>query len=228
MSVAKIPARADFRVLAAERLVWHSARDALSRGHPPRYDPPPVQLQGIAMNRIRSIRYLVLAAALTWFSATWAADSPALGSAAPEFKLQDQNGKWHELKDYRGKFVALYFYPKDQTPGCTTQACEFRDNIFAFRDAGAVILGVSVDDVESHKKFSEKHGLPFPILADDKKVAAKQYGVLKRFLGTIELAKRDTFLIDPKGKIVRHYPDVDPEGHSQLVLKDIKELQAKS
>lgn len=179
------------------------------------------------MNRFRSIRYLVLAAALAWVSASWAAEAPALGSAAPEFKLQDQNGKWHQLKDYRGKFVALYFYPKDQTPGCTTQACEFRDNIFAFRDAGAVILGVSVDDVESHKKFSEKHGLPFPILADDKKVAAKAYGVLKRFLGTIELAKRDTFLIDPQGKVVRHYTDVDPKGHSQLVLKDIKELSAR-
>ncbi|MET0533678.1 MAG: peroxiredoxin [Steroidobacter sp.] len=155
------------------------------------------------------------------------AQGPALGSPAPEFKMQDQNGKWHELKDYRGKWVALYFYPKDQTPGCTTQACEFRDNIFAFRDAGAVILGVSVDDVESHKKFSEKHGLPFPILADPEKVTAKQYGVLKRFLGVAELAKRDTFLIDPEGKIVRHYADVDPKGHSQVVLKDIKELSAK-
>jgi peroxiredoxin Q/BCP len=179
------------------------------------------------MNRIRSIRYLMLAAVVAWVGVTWAANSPTLGSAAPEFKLQDQNGKWHELKDYRGKFVALYFYPKDQTPGCTTQACEFRDNIFAFRDANAVILGVSVDDVESHKKFSEKHGLPFPILADADKVTAKEYGVLKRFLGTVQLAKRDTFLIDPQGKIVRHYPDVDPKGHSQLVLKDIKELSAK-
>ena len=148
-------------------------------------------------------------------------------AAAPEFKLQDQNGKWHELKDYRGKWVALYFYPKDQTPGCTTQACEFRDNIFAFRDAGAVILGISVDDVESHKKFSEKHGLPFPILADPTKETAKKYGVLKSYLGTMELAKRDTFLIDPQGRIVKHYADVDPKGHSQIVLKDIKELQKK-
>ena len=177
------------------------------------------------------IRYLAIAATLAWFgppTIASAAEGPAVGAPAPEFKLQDQNGKWHELKDYHGKWVALYFYPKDQTPGCTTQACEFRDNIFAFRDAGAVILGVSVDDVESHKKFSEKHGLPFPILADAEKVVAKQYGVLKRFLGTVELAKRDTFLIDPQGKIVRHYADVDPKGHSQVVLKDIKELAKKS
>jgi peroxiredoxin Q/BCP len=181
--------------------------------------------------RIRAwAQSLILAVAFTWLAASvsQAAEGPALGSPAPDFKLQDQNGKWHELKDYRGKWVALYFYPKDKTPGCTTQACEFRDNIFAFRDADAVILGVSVDDVESHKEFSEKHGLPFPILADDKKAVARQYGVLKRFLGTVELAKRDTYLIDPTGKIVRHYEDVDPKGHSELVLKDIKALQKKS
>ncbi len=176
-------------------------------------------------------RSWLLAVTFTWLAASVAQaaeKSPAVGSAAPDFKLQDQNGKWHELKNYRGKWVALYFYPKDQTSGCTTQACEFRDNVFAFRDADAVILGVSVDDVESHKEFSEKHGLPFPLLADDKKAVARQYGVLKRFLGTSELARRDTFLIDPEGKVVRHYEDVNPKGHSQLVLKDIKELQAKT
>ncbi len=143
------------------------------------------------------------------------------GSMAPEFRLQDQNGKWHQIKDYRGKWIALYFYPKDQTPGCTTQACEFRDNIFAFRDAGAVILGVSVDDVASHKKFSEKHGLPFPILADPTKETATRYDVIS-FAG---YARRETFLIDPQGRIAKHYLDVDPKGHSQVVLKDIEELK---
>jgi peroxiredoxin Q/BCP len=179
------------------------------------------------MNRSRSIPFALALALVAWLGAAYAAQ-PTLGSAAPDFKLQDQSGKWHTLADYRGKWVTLYFYPKDQTPGCTTQACEFRDNIFAFRDANAVILGVSVDDVESHKKFSEKHGLPFPILADPTKETAKRYGVLKSYLGTMELAKRDTFLIDPQGKIVKHYADVDPKGHSQLVLKDIKELQKKT
>src|ERR1044072_9412273 len=180
------------------------------------------------MKRIRSLRFLLLPLLLAWLPAAYAeGTAPALGATAPDFKLQDQNGKWHELKDYRGKWVALYFYPKDKTPGCTTQACEFRDNIFAFRDAGAVILGGSVDDVESHNECDEKHSATFTLLADSDKVVAKQYGVLKRFLGTIELAKRDTFLIDPSGKIVRHYADVDPKGHSQLVLKDIKELSEK-
>ena len=153
---------------------------------------------------------------------------PKEGELAPDFELQADDGSTVKLSNLRGKKVILYAYPAAMTPGCTTQACEFRDNVFAFRDANAVILGVSVDDVESHKEFSEKHGLPFPILADDKKVVAKEYGVLKRFLGTFELAKRDTFLIDPQGKIVRHYADVDPKGHSQIVLKDIKDLQAKS
>ena len=159
-------------------------------------------------------------------SAAWA-QIPPLGKPAPEFRLQDQNGKWHTLQDYRGQWVALYFYPKDQTPGCTTQACEFRDNIFAFKEAGAVILGVSVDDVKSHEEFAKKHSLPFSILADSKKETAKKYGVLKSYLGTMELAKRDTFLIDPEGRIVKYYADVEPKGHSQVVLADIKALQAK-
>jgi thioredoxin-dependent peroxiredoxin len=183
---------------------------------------------GNPMNRIRSLRYLLLPLLLAWLvSASADGTVPAVGSAAPEFKLQDQNGKWHELKDYRGKWVALYFYPKDATPGCTAQACEFRDNIFAFRDANAQVLGISVDDVESHKKFSEKHGLPFPILADSNKEITKKYGVLKTYLGTMELAKRDTFLIDPQGKVVKHYADVDPKADSKNVLADIKALSQK-
>jgi peroxiredoxin Q/BCP len=154
----------------------------------------------------------------------WAA-TPTLGSTAPAFKLQDQAGKWHELVDYRGKWVALYFYPKDQTPGCTAQACEFRDNVFAFREAGAVILGISVDDVESHRKFAEKHGLPFALLADTSKDTARRYGVLKTFIGGMDLARRETFLIDPQGRIIKRYANIEPRGHSTQVLKDLKELQ---
>jgi len=161
--------------------------------------------------------------------ATWvqAAEAPAIGSMAPAFKLQDQNGQWHTLDEYRGKWLALYFYPKDNTPGCTTQACEFRDNVFAFRDANAVIVGISLDDVTSHKKFAEEHGLPFTLLADPTKQTAKSYGVLTKMMGIMEVAQRDTFLIDPTGKIVKHYVRVDPKGHSQLVLADIKALQSK-
>jgi peroxiredoxin Q/BCP len=153
------------------------------------------------------------------------AATPVLGSPAPAFKLQDQGGKWHELQDYRGKWVVLYFYPKDQTPGCTTQACGFRDNIAGFREAGAVVLGISVDDVDSHRKFADKNSLTFPLLADPSKETVRKYGVLKSYIGGMQLAKRDTFVIDPEGRIAKRYADVDPKGHSQQVLNDIKELQ---
>jgi peroxiredoxin Q/BCP len=151
---------------------------------------------------------------------------PAVGKPAPAFKLQDQAGKWHTLADYKGKWVAMYFYPKDDTPGCTTQACGFRDNIFAFNKEGAVILGISVDEVTSHKEFAEKHSLPFTLLADSDKAVARSYGVLKTYMGVMEMARRDTFIIDPQGRVAKHYESVDPEGHSQVVLADIKALKA--
>ena len=153
------------------------------------------------------------------------AATPDLGSPAPAFRLQDQAGAWHSSADYRGKWLVLYFYPKDDTPGCTTQACEFRDNIVAFNKLGAVILGVSVDDVASHKHFAEEHGLPFTLLADSTKETAKSYGVLRSALGLMEIASRETFIIDPQGRIAKHYASVDPKGHSQMVLADLKALQ---
>ena len=156
-----------------------------------------------------------------------AQDPPAVGAPAPAFRLQDQNGKWHQLSDYQGKWVVLYFYPKDNTPGCTTQACELRDDIFKFRELGAVILGVSVDDVESKKAFAEEHGLPFPVLADADKKVSSAYGVLTKFMGLMELARRDTFIIDPQGKVAKHYAKVDPKGHSPLVLAELKRLGAR-
>lgn len=152
------------------------------------------------------------------------ADTPAVGSPAPDFRLQDQNGNWQTLSDYRGQWVVLYFYPKDDTPGCTTEACNFRDDIFKFRALGAKILGVSLDDVSSHREFAEKYHLPFPLLADTGHGVAKDYGVLSSFLG-FKVASRETFVIDPQGRIVRHYADVDPEDHSARTLADLKALQ---
>jgi peroxiredoxin Q/BCP len=160
-------------------------------------------------------------------STVWAA-APEAGSAAPAFHLQDQAGTWHDLSEYRGKWLVLYFYPKDDTPGCTTQACEFRDNIFAFSKVGAVILGISVDDVASHKQFAEEHSLPFTLLADSTKETAKTYGVLRSALGLMEIASRETFIIDPQGRVAKHYASVDPKGHSLMVLADLKVLQAKT
>ena len=154
------------------------------------------------------------------------AAAPRVGSPAPAFRLQDQTGQWQTLEQHRGKWVVLYFYPKDNTPGCTTQACEFRDNIFAFRKAGAVILGVSVDDVASHRQFAEEHSLPFPILADAGKQTAAAYGVLYRAMGIMEVARRETFIIDPQGRVAKHYPGVNPKGHSEAVLADLSALRA--
>ena len=126
------------------------------------------------MNHVAPFRWIVALAALAAFAMPALADAPAVGAAAPAFKLQDQDGKWHTLADFRGKWVVLYFYPKDDTPGCTTQACSFRDNIFAFDKMNATVLGISVDDSASHKEFAKKHGLPFTLLADPTKATAKE------------------------------------------------------
>ncbi|MEO6081385.1 MAG: peroxiredoxin [Steroidobacteraceae bacterium] len=170
---------------------------------------------------------------------------PEAGAVAPQFSLVDQNGKTHKLADYKGKWVVVYFYPKDQTPGCTTQACSFTENVFAFRKAGAQILGISVDDEKSHKAFEAalakdarisgdnqksivEHGLPFPLLADATFATAKSYGVLTQ-RGAAMMATRDTFLISPDGKVAKHY-DVTPDklpGHSAELLADIEAFKAK-
>lgn len=152
------------------------------------------------------------------------AEQLSVGAPAPDFELHDQDGQLHSIEDYRGKWVALYFYPKDDTPGCTTEACEFRDNIFAFRRLDCQILGVSLDDAESHKAFAEKHGLPFPLLADTSGRTADAYGVKFKRAG-VAMAKRQTFLIDPDGKIALHYDEVDPSTHSKQVIADLERLQ---
>ena len=146
--------------------------------------------------------------------------SPGIGSAAPAFRLQDQDEHWVSLADQAGHWVVVYFYPMDETPGCTTEACSFRDNIFAFRKLGVTVLGISVQDVASKKKFAAKHSLPFPLLADTDKSVAKAYGVLS-MLGW---SNRETFIIDPSGKVAKHYPDVDPKAHSAQLLADLAKL----
>lgn len=148
-----------------------------------------------------------------------------LGEPAPDFRLQDQKGEWHSLKDYAGKWVAVYFYPKDDTPGCTTEACAFRDNIFAFEDIGAVIIGISLDDVESHAAFAEKYSLPFPILSDSDAAVAKEYGVYKE-MGSFKFAQRQSFIVNPEGQVAKHYAKVNAEKHSEEVLADLELLMA--
>ena len=156
-----------------------------------------------------------------------AGEAPAVGADAPSFKLQDQNGEWHALEDYRGQWLAVYFYPKDDTPGCTKEACNFRDNIYAFKAIGAAVVGVSVDDVESHKEFSDKYKLPFTLLADQDREMAGAYGVLKDYK-VLSVASRQSFLVDPDGKIAKHYAKVKPDTHTQEVLADIETFMAQA
>lgn len=150
-----------------------------------------------------------------------------VSSLAPDFKLSDQTGKVHQLADYIGKWLLIYFYPKDNTPGCTTEACQLRDAWSVLAERGAMVLGVSSDSVASHLNFANKFKLPFPLLADEDKAMIKDYGVLveksmfgKKFLGI----KRSSFLIDPTGKIAKIYPKVKPSEHAQEVLQDLEEL----
>jgi peroxiredoxin Q/BCP len=153
--------------------------------------------------------------------------APEAGQAAPAFRLQDQTGEWRSLADYRGKWVVLYFYPKDGTPGCTTQACEIRDDIFAFRRANAAVLGVSVDAVNSKKGFAEENNLPFPVLSDTTTTTTKAYGALTSYpqYKLFNISRRDTFIIDPQGRIARRYENVNAEGHSKMVLAELAKLQ---
>lgn len=172
------------------------------------------------------LRVALVAATLALLACAPAlAEQPKTGEPAPGFELRDQDGEMHSLEDYRDQWVALYFYPKDDTPGCTTEACEFRDDIFKYRELGCQILGVSLDDELSHKAFAEKYSLPFPLLADTEGIAADAYGVKTKMFGTT-MAKRQTFLIDPAGKIAIHYEKVDPDAHSEEVLADLRRLQS--
>lgn len=170
-------------------------------------------------------RLIALLAACLVSVAAWAA-SPIQGQPAPDFRLQDQKGEWHSLDTHKGQWLVLYFYPKDFTPGCTTEVCTFRDDIAKLRKAGATVLGVSLDDVKSHAEFAEKYHVPFPLLSDADGAVATRYDVLTSKLG-MKYARRETFLIDPAGKIARVYKDVDPEKNSAQVLADLDALKGK-
>lgn len=175
------------------------------------------------MSRI-PVNYLVFVFCLLMFFGKAQAADIKVNDSAPPFTLVDQYNKTHQLADYKGKWLVLYFYPKDDTPGCTTEACHFRDDIYKIRALGAEIIGISVDSTESHTKFSEKYGLPFPLLADTDGQVAKSYGSIWS-LGPIKVAKRHTFIISPDGKIARIYRDVKPAEHSAQIIHDLESLQ---
>lgn len=148
---------------------------------------------------------------------------------APDFTLPDQNGANHSLRDYRGKWVAVYFYPKDDTPGCTVEACSFRDGRDELERAGLVVLGISGDSVASHQKFTRKHGLNFTLLSDPGRTTIRAFGALgeksmfgKKYEGIL----RNTYLVDPDGQIAKEYLKVQPADHAGLILRDLAKLRA--
>jgi peroxiredoxin Q/BCP len=153
------------------------------------------------------------------------ADNLKLGDTAPSFELQDQTGVFHKSEQYHGQWLVLYFYPKDDTPGCTTEACAFRDEYKVIIEQNTQVIGISVDSVESHAEFAGKYNLPFPLLADKGGIVAKQYQSLAS-MGPIKFAKRHSFIIDPEGKIRKIYRSVSPSRHSQQIISDLAKLKS--
>jgi thioredoxin-dependent peroxiredoxin len=168
----------------------------------------------------------VLIGVLLYRSFAMASPLPQVGQAAPPFSLPGIKGDMHKLKDYQGSWLVLYFYPKDDTPGCTKEACSFRDDMVQLEKLGAKIVGISVDDSASHAKFAKKYNLPFPLLSDQDGSVAASYGALTN-LGIIKIAKRYTFLINPQGQIAKVYQSVDTSRHSQEIIDDLRQLSAR-
>ena len=169
---------------------------------------------------------ILLIAFLGYRSYAQAADLLKVGDDAPSFTLNDAEGQTHYLSDYAGKYLVLYFYPKDDTPGCTKEACHFRDDLAQLEKLGAKVVGVSVDNGASHADFAKKYHLPFPLLSDTDGKVAESYHCLTNFY-IVKIAKRYTFLINPTGKIAKVYTSVNTSNHSQQIIDDLKLLQNK-
>ena len=176
------------------------------------------------------MKFIAIVIVLIVFTALFAAkvsragELPTEGKPAPDFNLADQHGRMHNLHEYRGKYLVLYFYPKDDTPGCTEEACAFRDDLHKLTKLGAQVVGISVDDSNSHAVFAEKYHLPFPLLADKSGEVAASYGALLN-LGVMKIARRYTFMIDPEGNIVHVYLSVDTSRHSKQIIDDLQQIK---
>src|ERR1700691_4032459 len=176
------------------------------------------------MRKFLGLAVLIAAVALIVPRMMRAGSVPAVGAMAPDFTLNSQEGKPVTLSRFRGKWVVLYFYPKDMTSGCTIEAHNFQRDQPKYDAKNAVVLGVSVQDSQSHQQFCTKEGLTFKLLADTDDKVTEEHGSLKNY-GVAKYAARHTFLIDPQGKIVKEYMDVDPNNHSQEVLAELTALQ---
>lgn len=165
--------------------------------------------------------------ALFVFSPAHAKSPLEEGDVAPGFSLKDQNFKIHTLEDYKDQWLVVYFYPKDDTPGCTKEACNFRDDIVKIKALNAVVLGVSMDDSKSHEEFAQKYSLPFSLLADTEGTVSAAYNALTKF-GPIKFSKRHTFIIGPDGVIRKIYRSVDTDRHSQQIITDLTSLNTST
>jgi len=186
-------------------------------------------MESSLVTNARPLRALILLAVLAIvplaaYCAAADAKAPAVGTAAPTFTLKSENGQDVSLKDYAGKWIVLYFYPKDFTSGCTMEAHNFQRDLAKYQALNAVIIGVSVDTADSHKQFCAKEGLNFKLLADTDHAVSEKYGSLMTYQ-SMTLSERNTFLIDPKGVIVKEFMKVDPRDHSENVLAALDELQ---
>jgi peroxiredoxin Q/BCP len=171
------------------------------------------------------VAVLAIASVIGFSSA--ASGAPAVGAAAPDFTLNSQESKSISLHDFKGKWVVLYFYPKDFTTGCTIEAHNFQRDLAQYEQKNAVIVGVSVQDEDSHQKFCTKEGLSFKLLADTKQEVSTEYDSVMN-MGVVKLSARHTFLIDPQGKVEKVWLDVKPDKHSEEVLASLTELQGAS
>lgn len=178
------------------------------------------------MKTIVTVLGLLVLALFLVVRAVRAGEVPEVGMAAPDFSLPDQNDRQHALKDFQGKWLVLYFYPKDDTPGCTQEACAFRDDLHQIEELGAQVVGVSVDDSNSHAEFAKKYHLPFPLLADKTAETASRYGALMS-LGFLKVARRYTFLINPQGVISKVYLNVETSRHSKEIIDDLHNVLGK-
>ena len=177
------------------------------------------------------MKWVVIALLLIVALLAWRVLRPTVrvrvGEPAPEFQLPDQQGTQHRLTAYRGRWLVLYFYPRDDTPGCTREACQFRDDSPQLQSLHAQVVGVSVDAADSHARFAAKYHLSFPLLADTQGLVAAQYGALIK-LGPLKMARRITFIIAPDGRVAHLFPRVDPDKHVMEVTRILKDLQTRA
>ncbi len=170
---------------------------------------------------------IILTLVFIFKKSAFGSEDKLLGKAAPEFKLKNSYGELVSLKEFKGEWLLVFFYPKDDTPGCTKEACSLRDNYTEIKKLNANVVGISIDSSESHKEFKEKYNLPFMLLSDPDGETAKEYGALNNFF-IFRLAKRQSFIIDPKGVVRRVYRNVSPSNHAQEIKNDLEAFEHNS